>query len=179
MRDILVMAASSTDGNEDDASKMTSIIKVAVEFFVNVVIKGKDKSDLKRWVEVIASLLISSQLQQHTYSNLLHPEYMCRRNYSAVCNCGKYFQICAFRLLALVPLNDSISDVVESKEAKSASNKDGDPSDTLSPEGQMLLDIMIADPEDTPTSIINGVSCEDIISKCQSAESSKESEATT
>eukprot|EP00946_MAST-07B_sp_MAST-7B-sp1_P002869 g2869.t1 len=181
MRDILVMAASSTDGNEDDASKMTSIIKVAVEFFVNVVIKGKDKSDLKRWVEVIASLLISSpaaaaHILESASSRIYVQEKIIRQSLPELREV--FSDLCLSAIKALVPLNDSISDVVESKEAKSASNKDGDPSDTLSPEGQMLLDIMIADPEDTPTSIINGVSCEDIISKCQSAESSKESEAT-
>ena len=40
---------------------------------------------------------------------------------------------------------------VESKEANHL-KQDGDPSDTLSPEG-FILDIMIADPEDTPTQL--------------------------
>eukprot|EP00946_MAST-07B_sp_MAST-7B-sp1_P004963 g4963.t1 len=181
MRDILVMAASSTDGNQDDAQKMTSIIKVAVEFFVNVVIKGKDKSDLKRWVEVIASLLISApaaaaHILESASSRTYVQEKIIRQSLPELREV--FSDLCLSAIKALVPVNDSISDVVESKEAKSVSNKGGERCDKLSPEGQMLLDIMIADPEDTPTSIVNGVSCEDIISKCQPAESSKDSEAT-
>jgi hypothetical protein len=169
MRDILVMAASlSTDEigkNERDANKTASVINVAVEFFINVVIKGKDKSDLNRWVEVIASLLVSSpaaavHILESASSQTYVQEKIIRQSLPELR--GVFSDLCLSAVQALVPAFDSIEDQAESEMkadcTTSPLSRGVSPREKLNPQAQALLDLMIDDPEDVPSSIVAGVS---------------------
>ena len=181
MRDILVMAASSTtDGGEGGggggaaaaegvASKTASIIKVAVEFFINVVIKGKDKTGLNRWVEVIASLLVSSpaaavHILESASSRSYVQEKIIRQSLPELRSV--FSDLCLSAIQALVPAIDSIEDQAELQKKEGGKTKlrsaGVDPSENLNARAQALLDLMVCDPEDVPSSVVAGVSYDDV-----------------